>query len=206
VIKYIQEKIKRKLGRNNKMAINLTKGGNINLTKAAPGATVFRAELGWNANQYDGAEFDLDASAAILNEGGKILSDSSFVFFNNPKDPTESVASSGDNRTGEGDGPDEVITVNVAKLPIAAKFVRLAITIYDWETRKQNFGQVSNAYVQVVNDATGEVIARYDLSEDFSIETCVVIGEFYENNGDWKFKAVGAGYGGGLDAYVAGIN
>lgn len=186
--------------------INLQKGGNINLTKASGGATKFRAELGWDANQYDGSAFDLDASAAILNDGGKILSDSSFVFFNNPKDPTESVVSSGDNRTGEGTGPDETITVDVSKLPIAAKFVRLAITIYDWETRKQNFGQVRNAYVKVVNDATGEELARYDLSEDFSVETCVVIGEFYENNGDWKFKAVGAGYGGGLEAYVAGIN
>lgn len=188
------------------MTINLTKGGNINLSKSAPGVTKFRVELGWDANQYDGAEFDLDASAAILNDGGKILSDTSFVFFNNQSDPTGSVVSSGDNRTGEGNGPDETVTVDLAKLPIAAKFIRFAITIYDAEKRKQNFGQVRNAYVQVVNDGTNEVVARYDLSEDFSIETCVVIGELYENGGDWKFKAVGAGYGGGLDAYVAGIN
>jgi tellurium resistance protein TerD len=205
VIKYIQEKIKRKIGRNNKM-INLQKGGNINLTKSVPGVTKFKVELGWDANQYDGSAFDLDASAAILGDGGKIISENSFVFFNNPSDPTGSVVSSGDNRTGEGTGPDETVTIDLAKLPIAAKFVRFAITIYDAATRNQNFGQVHNAYVQVVNDGTGEVVARYDLSEDFSIETCVVIGELYEHSGDWKFKAVGAGYGGGLEAYVAGIN
>jgi tellurium resistance protein TerD len=188
------------------LAINLQKGGNINLTKSVPGVTKFKIGLGWDTNQYDGAEFDLDASAAILGANGKILSDSSFVFFNNKQDPTGSVVSSGDNRTGEGEGHDEVISVDLSKLPVAAGIVRFAITIYDWQTRNQNFGQVRNAFVEVINEGTGEVVARYDLSEDFSIETCVVIGELYNHNGDWKFKAVGAGYGGGLDSYVAGIN
>jgi tellurium resistance protein TerD len=187
------------------MAINLSKGGNINLTKSVPGVTKFKIGLGWDTNQYDGSDFDLDASASILNGDGKIVSENSFVFYNNKQDPTGSVVSSGDNRTGEGVGHDEVVTVDLSKLPIAAKFVRFAITIYDWQTRNQNFGQVKNAFVEVINEATGEVVARYDLSEDFSIETCVVIGELYEHNGDWKFKAVGAGFGGGLDSYVANI-
>lgn len=186
--------------------INLTKGGNINLTKAAPNATKFLFGLGWDTNRYDGGEFDLDASAALLYGTGKVAGDSAFIFFNNKVDPSGSVELSGDNRTGEGEGHDESITVELSTMPSDVEFVRFAVTIYDADSRKQNFGQVENAYIEVINEATKEVVARYDLSEDFSVETCVVIGELYKKNGEWKFKAVGAGYGGGLEAYVKGIN
>lgn len=186
--------------------INLTKGGNINLTKTVPNATKFVFGLGWDKNRYDGAEFDADASAALLNAAGKLDGDSAFVFFNNQVDASGSVELSGDNRTGEGEGHDEEIVVDLGSVPATVETIRFAVTIYDAETRKQNFGQVENAYIEVINQADNSVVARYDLSEDFSVETCVVIGELYKKNGEWKFKAVGAGYGGGLEAYVKGLN
>jgi tellurium resistance protein TerD len=187
------------------MAINLTKGGNINLTKAAPGVQEFKIGLGWDVNQYDGGQFDLDASVALLNGAGKLTADTSFVFYNNPQDASGAVKHSGDNRTGEGAGHDEVVMVNLGTLPAEVEAIRFAVTIHEADTRKQNFGMVRNAFIEVINPSTNEVVARYDLSEDFSIETCMVPGELYKNNGDWKFKAVGAGYGGGLPAYVAAI-
>lgn len=186
--------------------INLTKGGNINLSKEAPNATKFLFGLGWDTNRYDGAAFDLDASASLLTAAGKLDGDGAFVFFNNKVDPSGSVELSGDNLTGGGEGNDEEITVDLSTIPSTVEAVRFAVTIYGAEERKQNFGQVDNAYIEVVNNDTKEVVTRYDLSEDFSGETCVVIGELYKKNGEWKFKAVGAGYGGGLEAYVKGIN
>ncbi|MEH7116125.1 TerD family protein [Neobacillus vireti] len=187
------------------MMINLTKGGNINLTKTAPNVTKFKIGLGWDINKYDGIDFDLDASAALLNTNGKLTGDTSFVFFNNPSDSAGSVVYSGDNRTGKGEGHDEVIIVDLSKVLNEVDFIRFAVTIYEADKRNQNFGQVSNAFIEVINDGTGEVVVRYDLSEDFSVETCVITGELYRHNGEWKFKAIGAGYGGGLETYVNGI-
>lgn len=187
------------------MTINLSKGGNINLSKTAPGVQKFTIGLGWDANSYDGNDFDLDASAALLGLTGKLTGETSFVFFNNSQDAAGSVIYSGDNRTGGGDGHDETISVDLTKIPADVEVIRFAVTIYEAETRGQNFGQVRNAFIEVLNEATSEVVTRYDLSEDFSIETCMVPGELYKHNGDWKFKAIGAGYGGGLSAYVTAI-
>jgi tellurium resistance protein TerD len=188
------------------MTINLTKGGNINISKTAPGLTGVLIGLGWNANSYDtGSQFDLDASASLLNAQAKIVDDKGFVFFNNKSDTSGAVTLSGDNLTGVGEGDDESVNVNLAGVPANVETIRFAVTIYDAEARKQNFGMVTNAYIRVVNPNTQEELARYDLSEDFSVETCVVPGELYRNNGEWKFKAIGAGFGGGLPAYVQSI-
>lgn len=188
------------------MGINLSKGGNINLSKTVPGVSKFVVGLGWDVNQYDtGGQFDLDASAAIVGVNGKLTADTNFVFFNNKEDAAKSVIYSGDNRTGEGSGDDETITVDLSLVPADADVIRFAVTIYEADARNQNFGMVQNAYIRVVNEATGEEVVRYDLSEDFSVETCVVPGELYKHNGEWKFKAIGAGFSGGLPAYVAAI-
>jgi len=188
------------------MAINLSKGGNINLSKEAPGLTAIQVGLGWDTNKYDTAgAFDLDASVSLLNESGKLVSDTGFVFYNNPKDASGSVEHTGDNRTGEGAGDDETVKVNLATVPADVKTIRFAVTIHEADERKQNFGMIDNAYIRIINPETNTEIARYDLTEDFSTETCVIPGEFYRHNADWKFKAVGAGYGGGLPAYVAAI-
>ncbi|MEG3111976.1 MULTISPECIES: TerD family protein [Pantoea] len=185
------------------MAVNLSKGGNVNLSKEAPTMTKAIAGLGWDARVTDGQAFDLDASVFLVGDDGKVLSDQHFVFFNNATSPDGSVAHQGDNRTGEGEGDDEQVKIALNNVPAEVKKAVFAVTIYDAETRKQNFGMVSNAYIRIVNEDNNAEIARYDLSEDASTETAMVFGELYRHNGEWKFKAVGQGFAGGLSALAS---
>lgn len=180
------------------MAISLTKGGNVNLSKEAPTLTQMTIGLGWNPRATDGQAFDLDAIAFLLTDSGKVRNDQDFIFFNNLKSAEGSVEHTGDNRTGEGDGDDETIKVDLTKIPADVTKVAFCAVIYDGQTRGQNFGQVSNAYIRIVNSAGGAEVARYDLSEDSSTETAMIFGELYKNNNEWKFRAVGQGFGGGL--------
>lgn len=190
------------------MAISLVKGGNISLTKEAPAMKIAIAGLGWDARATDGAEFDLDASVFMIGEDGKVISDSNFIFFNQKLSPCGGVEHLGDNRTGEGTGDDEQIKIELAKIPSDVKKVVFGVSVYQAEERKQNFGQVSNAFMRIVNADNDEEITRFDLSEDASIETAMVFGELYRHNDEWKFKAVGQGYAGGLSALAAqhGVN
>lgn len=185
------------------MAISLTKGGNVNLSKEAPGISKTTIGLGWNPRVTDGQAFDLDAIAFLVGENGKVRADTDFIFFNNLKSADGSVAHNGDNRTGEGDGDDETLSVDLSKVPADVSKVVFCVTIYDGAGRNQNFGQVSNAYIRVVNDAGGTEIARYDLSEDSSTETAMIFGELYRNGAEWKFRAIGQGFGGGLGPLAA---
>jgi tellurium resistance protein TerD len=180
------------------MGVSLSKGGNVSLTKEAPGMTAILAGLGWDARTTTGADFDLDASALMVDANGKILGDSYFIFFNNLNSPDGSVQHTGDNLTGEGDGDDEVIKMNLATVPAEVDKVVVAVSIYDADNRGQSFGQVRNAYMRVVNQADNSEIARYDLSEDASTETAMIFGEIYRNGAEWKFRAVGQGYSSGL--------
>jgi tellurium resistance protein TerD len=180
------------------MSVSLSKGGNVSLTKEAPGLTAVLVGLGWDARTTSGADFDLDASALMLNTSGKILSDQHFIFFNNLTSPDGSVEHTGDNLTGSGEGDDEVIKVNLAGVPAEADKVVVAVSIYEAEGRNQNFGQVRNAFIRVVNQDGGVELTRYDLSEDASSETAMIFGELYRNAGEWKFRAVGQGYSTGL--------
>ncbi|MER8183161.1 MULTISPECIES: TerD family protein [unclassified Kitasatospora] len=180
------------------MPVSLSKGGNVSLTKEAPGLTAVTVGLGWDVRTTTGAEFDLDASAIVLNEGGKVYSDRHFVFFNNTSTPDNSVVHTGDNRTGEGAGDDEAINVNLAALPADVTKITFPVSIYDAVTRGQSFGQVRNAYIRVLNANGGAEIARYDLSEDAATETAMIFGELYRNGAEWKFRAVGQGYASGL--------
>ena len=180
------------------MSVSLSKGGNVSLSKEAPGLTAVDVGLGWDARTTSGVDFDLDASALMIGATGKILSDQHFVFFNNLKSPDGSIEHMGDNLTGEGEGDDEVIKVNLAAVPAEVDKVVFAVSIYDAEPRSQSFGQVRNAYIRVVDQANDAEIARYDLSEDASTETAMVFGEVYRNGSDWKFRAVGQGYSAGL--------
>ena len=185
------------------MAISLTKGGNVNLSKEAPNLTNIAVGLGWNPRATDGQAFDLDAIAFLVNESGKVRADTDFIFFNNLKSSDGSVEHTGDNRTGEGDGDDEVIKVDLSKVPAAVSKVVFCAVIYDGQARNQNFGQVANAYIRIVNTQGGAEVARYDLSEDSSTETAMIFGELYKNNGEWKFRAVGQGFAGGLGPLAA---
>lgn len=181
------------------MAVSLQKGQKVDLTKTNPGLTDIIVGLGWDTQKYDGAnDFDLDSSVFLLNGQGKVSADSDFIFYNNPNGAAGSVVHSGDNRTGAGDGDDETININLPGVPAAIEKIAFTITIHEGKARSQNFGQVSNAYVRVLNKVTGEEVLRYDLGEDFSIETAVVVGELYRHGGEWKFSAVGAGYQDGL--------
>ena len=180
------------------MSVSLSKGGNVSLTKEAPGLAAVLVGLGWDARTTSGAAFDLDASALMVGTAGKILSDAHFIFFNNLTSPDGSVEHTGDNLTGEGEGDDEVIKVNLAGVPAEVDKLVVAVSIYDAETRSQSFGQVRNAYIRVINQADGAELTRYDLSEDASNETAMIFGELYRNNGEWKFRAVGQGYSTGL--------
>jgi len=180
------------------MAISLSKGGNVNLSKEAPGLAIVKLGLGWDTRATDGAEFDLDASGFMLKADGKVVSDSGFIFYNNKTSSCGSVNHMGDNRTGEGDGDDEVISVELAKVPAEIDKVAFTVTIHDAANRKQNFGMVAKAYIRCIN-ANGDVeIARFDLSEDGSTESAMIFGELYRHGGEWKFKAVGQGFAGGL--------
>jgi tellurium resistance protein TerD len=180
------------------MAVSLSKGGNVSLSKEAPGLTDIDVGLGWDARVTDGAEFDLDASAFLLNESGKIRTDTDFIFYNNKASSDGSVVHQGDNRSGSGNGDDEVVAINLVKVPADVQKVAFSVTIHEAEARRQSFGQVSNAYIRVLNKADGKEIARYDLSEDYSTETAMIFGELYRNSGEWKFKAIGQGFAGGL--------
>ena len=185
------------------MAISVTKGGNVNLSKEAPNLTNMAVGLGWNPRATDGQAFDLDAVAFLVNESGKVRADADFIFFNNLKSSDGSVEHTGDNRTGEGDGDDEVIKVDLTKVPADVSKVVFCAVIYDGQARNQNFGQVANAYIRIVNTQSGAEVARYDLSEDSSTETAMIFGELYKNNGEWKFRAVGQGFAGGLGPLAA---
>jgi tellurium resistance protein TerD len=180
------------------MSVSLSKGGNVSLSKEAPGLTAILVGLGWDARTTSGADFDLDASALMLDASGKIVSDQHFIFFNNLKSPDGSVEHTGDNLTGEGEGDDEAIKVNLAAVPGEVDKIVFPVSIYDAESRSQNFGQVRNAFIRIVNQAGGAEIARYDLSEDASTETAMIFGEVYRNASEWKFRAVGQGYSTGL--------
>lgn len=183
------------------MAISLKKGQKVDLTKTNPGLTKILVGLGWDTNKYDGGSaFDLDAAAFLLSENGKVSSEKDFVFYSNLKHTSESVEHLGDNLTGEGDGDDEQILVDLAKVPESVSKIDFTVTIYDAETRRQNFGQVSNAFIRVVDQNSNTELIRYDLGEDFSVETAVVVAEIYRHNGEWKFNAIGSGFSGGLAA------
>ena len=183
------------------MPINLSKGQKISLSKEVPGLSRIMVGLGWDTNRYDGnADFDLDASAFLVGANGKCTCSGDFVFYNNLEHPSGAVKHMGDNRTGDGEGDDEQIFVDLSKIPANIEKIAVTVTICDAEKRRQNFGQVSNAYCRMVNDDTGEEIIRYDLGEDFSIETAMVVGELYRHNGEWKFNAIGSGFSGGLAA------
>lgn len=185
------------------MAISLTKGGNVNLSKEAPGLTQMTIGLGWDPRATDGQDFDLDAIAFLLNDAGKVRNDQDFIFFNNLKSSDGSVEHTGDNRTGEGDGDDEAIKVNLANVPSDVTKIAVCAIIYEGQARNQNFGQVADAFIRVVNDNGNTEIARYDLSEDSSTETAMIFGEIYRHNGEWKFRAVGQGFSGGLGPLAA---
>ena len=180
------------------MSVTLNKGGNVSLSKVAPNLRQIAVGLGWDARATSGADFDLDASALMVGANGKILSDSHFVFFNNLRSPEGSVEHTGDNLTGEGEGDDEVINLDLATVPMECDKIVFPVSIYDAEPRRQNFGQVRNAYIRIVDRMTGAEIARYDLSEDASTETAMLFGEVYRYGPEWKFRAVGQGYSSGL--------
>jgi len=180
------------------VGVSLSKGGNVSLTKEAPNLTAVVVGLGWDARTTTGADFDLDASALLTSEAGKVLSDQHFVFYGNLKSPENAVEHTGDNLTGEGEGDDEQIKVTLGAVPADVEKIVFPVSVYEAEGRSQNFGQVRNAFIRVVNQANSEELARYDLSEDASTETAMVFGELYRNGDEWKFRAVGQGYASGL--------
>ena len=183
------------------MPINLTKGQKVDLTKGNPGLKKIMVGLGWDVNQFDsGADFDLDAAAFLLGENGKTPTEKEFFFYGNLEHPSGAVKHMGDNLTGDGEGDDEQVSVDVSKVPANIQKFAFTVTIYDADVRHQNFGQVSNAFIRIVDETNNQEIIRYDLGEDFSIETAIVVGELYRNNGEWKFNAIGSGFQGGLAA------
>jgi len=180
------------------MPVSLSKGGNVSLSKEAPGLTNIVIGLGWDTRSTDGSDFDLDASMFVLKDDNKVRSDSDFIFYNNRTGADGAVEHLGDNLTGEGEGDDEQIKVNLNAVPQDVANLAVGVTIHEADTRRQNFGMVSNAFIRVVNGADNSEIARYDLSEDASTETAMVFGEVYRRGSEWKFKAVGQGFQGGL--------
>ena len=191
------------------MPINLAKGQKVDLTKGNPGLKSVMVGLGWDVNTFNtGADFDLDASAFLLGANAKCPTEKEFVFYGNLAHASESVIHQGDNLTGEGEGDDEQILVDLSKVPASIERIAFTVTIYDAEARKQNFGQVSNAFIRLVDNSNGTELIRYDLGEDFSIETAIVVGELYRKDGEWKFNAIGSGFQGGLAALCGhfGIN
>lgn len=183
------------------MAINLSKGQKVDLTKGNPGLKSVMVGLGWDVNEFDsGSDFDLDASVFMVDGNGKCPTDKEFIFYGNLKHPSEAVEHMGDNLTGGGDGDDEQIMVDLTKIPSNIEKIAFTVTIYEAEQRRQNFGQVSNAFIRIVDPSNNSEIIRYDLGEDFSIETAVVVAELYKNNGEWKVNAIGSGFQGGLAA------
>ncbi|MGY8869181.1 MAG: TerD family protein [Pseudomonadales bacterium] len=190
------------------MGVSLQKGGNVSLEKVAPGMTKMLLGLGWDSRASDGADFDLDASVFMVGADGKVRVDGDFIFYNNLKSACGSVEHTGDNTTGEGEGDDEAVKVDLSLIPADVNKVIVGVTIHEAESRNQNFGQVSNAFIRVVNQESNAEVARYDLSEDYSIETALVFGELYRHNNEWKFKAIGQGFAGGLKpmAQQYGVN
>ncbi len=183
------------------MAINLSKGQKVDLTKGNPSLKNLIVGLGWDVNAFDGGyDFDLDASAFVLGADGKCPTEKDFIFYGNLVHQSGAVEHMGDNLTGSGDGDDEQIVVDLSRIPQNIERIAFTVTIYDADVRRQNFGQVSNAYIRIVDQATGQEVIHYDLGEDFSIETAIVVGELYKRNGDWKFNAIGSGFQGGLAA------
>lgn len=181
------------------MSISLSKGQKIDLSKASPGLARAIVGLGWDTNKYSGGfDFDLDASAFLVGENGKCQNDQDFIFYNNLQGGNGSVVHTGDNRTGEGEGDDEQVKIDFSKVPNHIHKIAITVTIHDALQRRQNFGQVSNAFVRVVNEDNNEEVLRYDLAEDFSVETAIVVCEIYRHNGEWRFSAVGSGFEGGL--------
>jgi len=191
------------------MAVSLKKGQKVDLTKSNPGLKKVLIGLGWDTNKYDGgSDFDLDSAAFLLGENGKVTSDGDFIFYNNLKHASNSVTHLGDNTTGNGDGDDEQLKVDLSLVPQNVTKIDFTVTINDAESRRQNFGQVSNAFIRICNEETGEELIRYDLGEDYSIETAVIVAELYRNGSEWKFNAIGSGFEGGLGALCSnfGIN
>lgn len=190
------------------MALSLEKGSNLSLDKVAPGLKKIILGLGWDPRATDGAEFDLDASAFMLNADGKVRNEADFIFYNQKLSVEGSVEHTGDNRTGAGDGDDESIKVDLSKVPQDIQKIAFTVTIHDAEQRRQNFGQVSNSFIRVVDAESNNEVMRFDLAEDASTETAMVFGELYRHNGEWKFRAVGQGYNGGLKAMCSqyGLN
>ena len=180
------------------MAISLSKGGNVSLSKEAPGLDRIMVGLGWDVRATDGQDFDLDASAFLCNAGGKVRSDMDFCFYNNKNVASGAVIHQGDNRTGEGDGDDEQIEITLSKLPADVDKVAVVVTIHNGDQNGQTFGQVSNAFIRLVDAANNNEVVRYDLSEDASVETAMILGEVYRHGAEWKFRAVGQGFKGGL--------
>jgi len=190
------------------MAVSLTKGGNVSLTKQAPGLSAIRVGLGWDTRVTDGAAFDLDASAFLLGAGGKVRSDADFIFYNQPRSADGSVVHKGDNLTGEGEGDDEVIAVSLGQLPGDVERIAFTVTIHEADQRRQNFGMIQRAFIRVVDERDSSEIARYDLSEDASVETAMIFGELYRDPneaGGFKFKARGEGFAGGLGALAGSM-
>lgn len=191
------------------MAVSLKKGQKVDLTKTNPGLKKVLIGLGWDTNKYDGgSDFDLDSAAFLLGENGKVSSDGDFIFYNNLNHASNSVTHLGDNTTGNGAGDDEQLKVDLAAVPQNVTKIDFTVTINDAETRRQNFGQVSNAFIRICNEETGAELIRYDLGEDYSIETAVIVAELYRNGSEWKFNAIGSGFEGGLGALCSnfGIN
>lgn len=183
------------------MPINLSKGQKVDLTKGNAALKHIMVGLGWDVNAFDsGADFDLDASAFMCGANGKCPTEKEFVFYGNLEHPSGAVKHQGDNLTGEGDGDDEQIFVDLKAIPESVDKIAFTVTIYEAQERRQNFGQVSNAYIRIVDEDTNQELIRYDLGEDFSIETAIVVGELYRHNGEWKFNAIGSGFQGGLAA------
>lgn len=185
------------------MSVSLSKGGNVSLSKAAPTMKNMLVGLGWDVRATDGNDFDLDASAFLLGANGKVRGDADFIFYNNLQSADGSVIHAGDNRTGEGDGDDEALNVKLDSVPTDVEKIVFVVTIHDAQMRRQNFGQVSGAFIRLVNDDTQQEVARYDLTEDASTETAMLFGELYRHGGEWKFRAVGQGYAGGLSSVCA---
>lgn len=183
------------------MAVVLTKGQKVDLTKGNKGLKNIIVGLGWDVNKYDGGfDFDLDATVFCCNGGGKAEQDTDMIFYNNLKHPSGSIEHLGDNLTGAGDGDDEQVKIDLSSVPQNIEKIDFTVTIHDAENRRQNFGQVSNAYVRIMNAENNEELIKYDLEEDFSIETALVVGELYRHSGEWKFNAIGSGFQGGLEA------
>ncbi len=186
------------------MSVSLSKGQKVSLTKGNPGLNKVVVGLGWDVNQFDtGGDFDLDAAAFMLTDSGKVSNQNDFIFYGNLEHPSGSVKHLGDNKTGAGEGDDEQIRIDLSLVPASYTRIAFTVTIYEAETRRQNFGQVNNAFIRVYNEDNGEELVRYDLGEDFSIETAAVFGELYKNGNEWKFNAIGSGYQGGLAALCA---